>query len=103
MARFLTLFEGSWATLIIRELMHGPQRFGQLRTALPGISAHTLTSRLRLFESRGILTRTAYNEIPPRVVYELTDLGWKVRPVLDAMYEWGANAPASAFIPNGNE
>lgn len=58
-----------------------------------GISAHTLTSRLRLFERRGIVTRTAYAEIPPRVVYELTDLGRQLRPVLDAMYEWGMNAP----------
>lgn len=96
-ARFLMLFDGPWATLIVRELMHGPQRFGQLREALGGISAHTLTNRLRLFEARGIVTRTAYAEIPPRVVYELTDLGWQLRPVLDAMYAWGMAAPASAF------
>lgn len=96
-ARFLMLFDGPWATLIVRELMHGPQRFGQLREALDGISAHTLTNRLRLFEARGIVTRTAYAEIPPRVVYELTDLGWQLRPVLDAMYAWGMAAPASAF------
>ncbi|MDO3702639.1 helix-turn-helix domain-containing protein [Micromonospora sp. C28SCA-DRY-2] len=98
-ARFLMLFDGPWATLILRELMHGPQRFGQLREALPGISAHTLTNRLRLFESRGIVTRTSYAELPPRVVYELTALGWTLRPVLDAMNEWGVNAPASAFVP----
>ena len=68
-ARFLLLFDGPWATLIVRELLHGPQRFGELRDALPGISAHTLTNRLRLFESRGIVTRMAYPEVPPRVVY----------------------------------
>ncbi|MGP5733060.1 winged helix-turn-helix transcriptional regulator [Leucobacter sp. UCMA 4100] len=96
-ARFLMLFNGPWATLIVRELMHGPQRFGELREALDGISAHTLTNRLRLFEARGIVTRTAYAEIPPRVVYELTELGWQLRPVLDAMYIWGMAAPASAF------
>ncbi|WP_253874721.1 winged helix-turn-helix transcriptional regulator [Promicromonospora umidemergens] len=100
-ARFLLLFEGPWATLIVRELMHGPQRFGELRDALGRISAHTLTSRLRLFEARGIVTRTAYAEIPPRVVYELTPLGWQLRPVLDAMYEWGMAAPVSAFVPEG--
>lgn len=99
-ARFLMLFDGPWATLIVRELMHGPQRFGELRDALTGISAHTLASRLRLFEARGIVTRTAFAEIPPRVVYELTDLGWQLRPVLDAMYEWGTNAPVSAFVPD---
>ena len=65
----------AWATLIVRELLHGPRRFGELREALPGISAHTLTNRLRLFESRGIVIRRAYAEVPPRVVYELTDLG----------------------------
>lgn len=99
-SRFLILFDGPWATLIVRELMHGPQRFGELRDALPGISAHTLTNRLRLFEARGIVTRTAYAEIPPRVVYELTELGWQLRPVLDAMYEWGVTAPLSAFVPD---
>ena len=96
-ARFLLLFDGPWATLIVRELMHGPQRFGELRDALPGISAHTLTNRLRMFESRGIVSRHAYPEVPPRVVYELTDLGRSLRPVLDAMNEWGASAPVSAF------
>ena len=92
-ARFLLLFDGPWATLIVRELMHGPQRFGELRAALPGISAHTLTNRLRMFESRGIVSRHAYPEVPPRVVYELTDLGRSLRPVLDAMNEWGASCP----------
>ncbi|WP_194949318.1 winged helix-turn-helix transcriptional regulator [Actinomyces trachealis] len=98
-ARFLLLFGGPWATLIIRELLHGPQRFGELREALPGISAHTLTSRLRLFEARGILTRRAYPEIPPRVVYELTELGRELQPVLDAMNTWGRLAPVSTFTP----
>lgn len=97
-ARFLLLFGGPWATLIVRELMHGPRRFGQLRAALPGISGHTLTNRLRQFESRGIVTRVSYPEIPPRVVYELTELGWTLRPVLDAMNAWGQAAPVEAFI-----
>ena len=96
-ARFLTLLDGPWATLIVRDLLRGPARFSELKSSLTGISAHTLTDRLRLFESRGLLTRTAYAEIPPRVVYELTELGWSLRPVLDAMYEWGMAAPVSAF------
>lgn len=98
-ARFLLLLNGPWATLIVRELMHGPQRFGELRDALPGISAHTLTARLRMFTERGLVTRTAHAEIPPRVVYELTDLGWSLRPVLDAMSDWGMSVPVSAFTP----
>lgn len=98
-ARFLMLCNGPWATLIVRELLHGPQRFGELREGLAGISAHTLTNRLRMFEERGIVTRTSYPEIPPRVVYELTDLGRQLRPVLDAMNAWGVAAPVSAFAP----
>lgn len=98
-ARFLMLCNGPWATLIVRELLHGPQRFGELREGLTGISAHTLTNRLRMFEERGIVTRTSYPEIPPRVVYELTDLGHQLRPVLDAMNAWGVAAPVSAFAP----
>ena len=58
-----------------------------------------LTNRLRLFESRGIVTRMAYPEVPPRVVYELTDLGRQLQPVLDAMCRWGESAPVSAFVP----
>lgn len=97
-ARFLILFDGPWATLIIRELLHGPRRFTELRDTLPGISAHTLTNRLRRFEAHGVATRTAYPEIPPRVVYELTELGRGLRPVLEAMDSWGTAAPRSAFV-----
>jgi DNA-binding HxlR family transcriptional regulator len=98
-ARFLVLFSGQWAPLILRELMAGPRRFTELREALPGISAHTLTNRLRFFEARGLLTRTSYAEMPPRVVYELTDLAMQLRPALDAINDWGMAAPVSAFVP----
>ena len=87
-ARFLLLFDGPWATLIVRELMHGPQRFGELRAALPGISAHTLTNRLRMFESRGIVTRHAYPEVPPRVEYALTPRCESLMPHLTALIGW---------------
>jgi DNA-binding HxlR family transcriptional regulator len=92
-ARFLTLLDGPWATLIVRELLRGPARFTELRDALPGISAHTLTSRLRRFEDNGLATRTVYAEIPPRVVYELTDLGRGLHPVLDSMNAWAQSVP----------
>ncbi|MCB5183950.1 helix-turn-helix transcriptional regulator [Methylobacillus gramineus] len=93
-ARFLTLLDGPWATLIVRELLHfGPRRFTQLRQALPGISAHTLTHRLKGFERHGLVTRTAYAETPPRVVYELTPLGEGLRDVLEAMRKWGDAVP----------
>lgn len=94
-ARFLALLEGPWATLIVRELLRGPKRFTELRAALPGISPHTLTRRLRRFETFGIATRTAYAEIPPRVEYRLTDLGEGLRPVLEAMSAWAESVPDS--------
>lgn len=97
--RFLLLLDGPWATLIIRELLTGPKRFGALRQALPGISAHTLTNRLRRFEASGLVTRTAYQEIPPRVEYELTALGASLEPVFAAILAWGASLPDDAILP----
>ncbi|MGO4612711.1 winged helix-turn-helix transcriptional regulator [Nocardia sp. 2YAB30] len=92
-ARFLTLLNGPWATLIVRELLRGPHRFTELRDALPGISPHTLTSRLRQFEAHCIVTRTIYAQIPPRVEYALTPLGEGLRDVLDAMGTWAMAVP----------
>lgn len=81
------------ATLIIRELLHGPLRFTELKNNLNGISAHTLTHRLKQFEANGLVTRTVYAETPPRVVYELTTLGENLRDVLEAMGKWGETIP----------
>jgi DNA-binding HxlR family transcriptional regulator len=92
-ARFLALLNGPWATLIVRELLRGPHRFTELRDALPGISPHTLTSRLRQFENHGVVTRTSYPEIPPRVEYRLTPLGEGLRDVLNAMATWAGSVP----------
>lgn len=96
-AKFLTLLDGPWATLIVRELLLGPRRFTQLRESLSGISAHTLTNRLKGFERRGLVTRTAYAETPPRVVYELTVMGEALRDVLEAMRKWGDALPDVAL------
>lgn len=98
-ARFLSLLDGPWATLIVRELLRGPARFTQLRQALPGISAHTLTHRLRGFERNGLVTRTAYAETPPRVVYALTTQGEALRDVLEAMSRWGDTVQATSLAP----
>lgn len=92
-AKFLTLLDGPWATLIVRDLLRGPARFSELKSSLTGISAHTLSNRLRRFEAHGLVTRTAYAEVPPRVVYELTPAGERLRPVLDAMNVWAATIP----------
>lgn len=91
--RFLQLLDGPWATLIVRELLDGRRRFTELRSRLPGISAHTLTHRLRRFEEHGLVTRVAYAETPPRVVYELTPLGMSLRDILFAMKDWGDAVP----------
>lgn len=87
-ARFLLVLDGPWATLIVRELTHGPMRFTELRRALPGISPRTLSVRLKRFEEFDLVTRTAYAEVPPRVEYELTATGMELRSVLEAMVEW---------------
>jgi len=87
-ARFLTVLDGSWATLIVRDLLTGPKRFTELRAGMPGISPKTLSSRLQRFVRTGLVTRTAYAEIPPRVVYELTPAGARLEVVLDTMAAW---------------
>lgn len=92
-ARFLVLLDGPWATLIVRELLAGPKRFSDLREQLPGISANTLTRRLRRFEAYGVVERTTYGEVPPRVEYELTPLGQELTPVLTAMARWALSVP----------
>jgi DNA-binding HxlR family transcriptional regulator len=87
-ARFLTVLDGPWATLIVRDLLTGPKRFTELRAGLPGISPKTLSSRLQRFVRTGLVTRTAYPEIPPRVVYGLTPAGARLEVVLDTMAAW---------------
>lgn len=91
--RFLVLLDGPWATLIIRELLQGRKRFTVLKKTLKGISAHTLTHRLKRFEDSGLVIRTAYAETPPRVVYELTPLGKSLEPILLDMNRWGLELP----------
>ncbi len=87
--RTLQVLDGKWTTLIVRELLAGPRRFGELRSALGTPSAKTLTDRLRALEHQQILTRTVHPEVPPRVVYALTERGESLRSVLDAMLAWG--------------
>ena len=75
--------------MIIRNLLMRPWRFNELHRDLDGISQKVLTDNLRQLESDGIITRTIYPEVPPRVEYALSDLGNSMRPILDAMQEWG--------------
>jgi DNA-binding HxlR family transcriptional regulator len=87
--RALLVLDGRWSVLIIRELLTGPKRFGELRSGLGIGSPKTLTERLRILEHQGVLTRTVHAEVPPRVVYELTERGRGFRSVLEAMAAWG--------------
>ncbi|MEO8609467.1 MAG: helix-turn-helix domain-containing protein [Chloroflexota bacterium] len=85
----VTILEGKWTLLILRELFIGTKRFGELRTALPGVSPKTLAERLRILEKQGIIERTIYAEVPPRVEYSLTKLGRTLNPIIEALREWG--------------
>lgn len=83
------LIEGKWTTLVVRELLPGKKRFTEILRALDGISPKVLTSRLRLLESRKLITRKIYPTIPPKTEYTLTEHGQKLEAVLLAMAEFG--------------
>jgi DNA-binding HxlR family transcriptional regulator len=87
----LTLISDKWKVLIIRDLLPGTKRFGELKKSIGSVSQKVLTSQLRQMEESGLLTRTVYPEVPPRVEYTLTELGQSLRPVLDALWSWGNN------------
>lgn len=85
----LTLISDKWTVLILRDLLTGTKRFGELKKSLGGVSQKVLTSQLRQMEASGLLTRKVYAEVPPRVEYTLTELGYSLRPVLETMRDWG--------------
>ena len=85
----LTLISDKWKVLILRDLLPGTKRFGELKKSIGTGTQKVLTAQLRQMEASGLLTRTVYAEVPPRVEYTLTDLGRSLRPVLDAMEAWG--------------
>lgn len=94
-ATTVELIGSKWKLLIIRNLLVRPWRFNELKKDLVGISQKVLTDNLRSLESDGIITRTVYPEVPPRVEYALSELGGTLRPVLDSMAEWGKSYKAS--------
>lgn len=91
----LTLIGNKWKVLILRDLMSGTMRFGELKKSLGTVSQKVLTAQLRDMESDGLLTRTVYPEVPPRVEYALTDLGKSLQPILNSMWKWGENYKAN--------
>ena len=85
----LTLISDKWKVLIIRDLLGGTRRFSELRRSIGRISQKVLTSNLRQMEDDGLIHRKVYAEVPPRVEYSLTDTGQSLKPVIDAMWNWG--------------
>ena len=85
----LMLIGDKWKVLILRDLMPGTKRFGELKQSIGHVSQKVLTAQLRDMESKGLVNRKVYAEVPPKVEYSLTDLGKSLKPVLDAMWSWG--------------
>lgn len=88
-ATTVALIGSKWKLLILRNLLARPWRFNELKRDLAGISQKVLTDSLRSMEADGIITRTVYPEVPPRVEYALSELGESMRPVIRSMEEWG--------------
>jgi len=88
-ATTVAMIGSKWKLLIIRNLLARPWRFNELKKDLEGISQKVLTDSLRSMEADGIITRTVYPEVPPRVEYALTELGKSLKPILDSMRAWG--------------
>lgn len=85
----LEVIGGKWKSVILCHLTHGRKRTSDLRRLMPNITQKMLTQQLRELEEDGIVNRISYNEVPPRVEYELTEYGWSLKPILDSMCNWG--------------
>ena len=84
----LTLIGDKWKVLILRDLMPGTKRFGELEKPVGNVSQKVLTTQLRAMEENGLVRREVYAEVPPRVEYSLTELGESLKPILDSMWTW---------------
>lgn len=85
----LLLIGDKWKVLILRDLMSGTKRFGELKKSIGTVSQKVLTAQLRTMEETNLLERKVYAEVPPRVEYTLTETGYSLKPILDAMWAWG--------------
>lgn len=91
----LTLIGDKWKVLTLRDLMPGIKRFGELKKSIGTVSQKVLTAQLRDMEANGLVHREVYAEVPPRVEYSLTELGQSLKPILDAMWNWGEDCKNS--------
>ena len=87
----LTLISDKWKVLILRDLLTGTKRFGELKKSVGHVTQKVLTAQLRQMEQSGLVNRKVYAEVPPRVEYTLTELGYSLKPIMDAMWTWGEN------------
>ncbi|MCI8718659.1 MAG: helix-turn-helix transcriptional regulator [Lachnospiraceae bacterium] len=85
----LMLIGDKWKVLILRDLLSGTKRFGELKKSVGNVSQKVLTAQLRDMENNGLISRKVYAEVPPKVEYTLTELGESLKPILDAMQNWG--------------
>ena len=85
----LMLIGDKWKVLILRDLMPGTKRFGELKKSIGNVSQKVLTAQLRAMEENGLVSRKVYAEVPPRVEYSLTELGRSLEPILDSLQNWG--------------
>ena len=85
----LTLISDKWKVLILRDLLPGTKRFGELKKSIGHVSQKVLTAQPRQMEQSGLVNRKVYAEVPPKVEYSLTDVGYSLKPILDAMWTWG--------------
>lgn len=85
----LSLIGDKWKVLILRDLIGGTKRFGELRKSIGSISQKMLTQQLRDMEEHGLVNRKVYAEVPPRVEYSLTEDGVSLKPILDSLWAWG--------------
>ena len=85
----LKLIGDKWKVLILRDLLTGTKRFGELKKSIGQVSQKVLTAQLRQMEESGLVNRKVYAEVPPKVEYSLTDLGHSLKPIMDAMWTWG--------------
>jgi DNA-binding HxlR family transcriptional regulator len=93
LSRALALVGHKWTLLIIEDLLAGPRRFTEIQRSLIHANPKMVTARLRELESAGLVSRTTYAEVPPRVEYALTDRGRELRPAISALRRWSARAP----------
>lgn len=90
----LMLIGDKWKVLILRDLISGTKRFGELKKSIGSVSQKVLTAQLRDMEEKGLVNRKVYAEVPPRVEYTLTETGYSLKPILDAMWKWGESYKA---------